>query len=180
MYMLVVDTETGGVDPLKHPLLSVGGVMTDENLKPLSSIELLVQPAEGLVIDERALMVNKINMKRHREVALEEQDALIQLLDWLREYRNKRSFPMILGWNVHFDIGFLQAAFERHDLGWPFGYRSLDIQAVWAYYNIFEAKEFAYGGITEAARSVLSQTVKHGALDDAELTLDLLRNFVED
>lgn len=176
MNFIVVDTETGGINPETDALLSIGLIATNSELKVLDSFEILIAPPPSLTITTKALMTNKVDIAKHMLTAISEAVALDGLEYFVKQYVNGTKYPPLIGWNLHFDIEFLKALYGRHYKTWPFGYMNQDVQQVWSFAQYFQLKNNKYiGGIDQASRSLLKREVKHSALEDARTTLDLLR-----
>lgn len=169
MHLLVVDTETGGLEPAADALLEIGALLVNSNLEELGRFDLLVRPWPGLGMREDSLAVNGLKPADLEMLGAPEHEALQSLLDFTAQPLGKG--PVILaGWNVSFDQAFLREAFRRHRLRWPFGHRSLDIQSVWAFCHGWD-----FSGLTNASTLLFGATPQHRALSDALVTLEILK-----
>ena len=65
MRRLFIDTETGGIDPQKHALLSIGLVVWD-NGSIIASKEILIKQGDKS-ITQRSLNINKIDCAKHNQ-----------------------------------------------------------------------------------------------------------------
>ena len=74
---LFIDTETGGLDPARHSLLSVGLVVGD-GPRVLNSLEILIRH-EPYVVSAGGMAVNRIDLVQHSAAALEPKMALTVL-----------------------------------------------------------------------------------------------------
>ena len=136
----VCDTETSGLDPQKHNLLSVGGVLLDEELNEVGEFHEFMKHPEYCVQPD-AMAVNKIDLrwlsangKTQEQVA----DKFMQFLHLTDFQISLRSPIVFAGWNVGFDLSFVWENLEPW-IKWPFvmrrgggatGTRTLDIQAL--------------------------------------------------
>ncbi len=129
--MLFLDTETGGLDPGSHSLLSLGLVVGDGPV-PAHSLEILVRH-EPYVVSAGGLKVNRIDLARHHEAALDPPMALNVLDVFLDQHFPHQCKPIILaGHNVAFDQAFLGAFLERQGrtLEPRFSHRTVDTHAL--------------------------------------------------
>ncbi len=183
MLFLVLDVETGGVESETDALLSIAAVACvrkiDGNIEELDEMSVIINPPKNLLIKEQALAKNKLNVATLRANGLSEVEALSQLLKLGSRHRNGKSFPLIVGWNIHFDLAFLQKAFKRNDLGWPFPqFNSFDVSMYWKHYNLWQLGQVGFRGIEAASRELLGTTIEHEAMSDVKVTIRLLQKFI--
>ena len=185
--VIVLDTETGGLNPHTDALLTVGMA------GPFGlSIELPVLDF-GRCVPE-AMKVNKINLLVHREKALPPIQVLREVEDFIRKVRNmtvSESAPegeklYIAGHNVHFDLAFLRRLVNlahptNPDLPRWLGGRTIDTHTLlWA--------EYAKGKLQNSATSSdgafrhfgieVEEQERHTALGDAKATRKLLERLL--
>lgn len=117
--IIYVDVETGGLDPERHALLSIGAVCGE------NTFEIRIRPV-GLVEDQ-ALAVNGIK-REDLEDGVSEYEALDQFISFVRSVSGG-SKPMLGGYNTQFDARFLRDLFHRHDRSFDdlFWYKQLDV-----------------------------------------------------
>lgn len=116
---VVVDVETGGFNPKTDALLEVAMciITMDEAgwLQPTEVMTRHIRPFEGANIEAAALEFNGIRPDHPLRPAVDEDQALRELLtpvrQALRDHNCKRA--VLVGHNAHFDLGFLNAAIER-------------------------------------------------------------------
>jgi DNA polymerase-3 subunit epsilon len=180
--LLFIDTETGGLDPEKHSLLSIGLVVW-ENGKILNSIEILIN--DGILnATEQSLSINKINLIDHRKIALKSEDALKKLKDFL--FANfgfiTKDRIILAGHNVNFDISFLKKFFiqnkERFDN--YFSYRNVNTPSI-LYYLYFLGKIQEPSVSLDKALELFNIKIedRHTALADALATAKLFNKLLE-
>lgn len=123
--MIVVDVETTGLDPSRHSIVSIGAVSYEN---PDCTFYTECRPWTGTEIDDRALQVNGFTRAQLLDVGRPLAIAAIRRFDaWARS----SPLSMVLAnHNVAFDVGFLQMAYDRANLEWPFGYKTVDVHAV--------------------------------------------------
>ena len=172
--MLVIDTETGGLDPLRHSILSLGAVIWEDG-RLVDSIEIFVREIE-CATDPEAIAINKMSLAWLNEHGVSPVVAVKQLEAFLALHFGTKKVPLV-GHNVHFDIGFVQrlyrlggGAYERR-----YSHRVLDTASVLALLILARRLPpavassdgaFEYFGIRGRER--------HTALGDALATAELL------
>jgi len=122
--MIVVDTETTGVDPRKHSLLSIGAVDFDNPTRTFY-IECRIFPEAH--VDPEALKINgfsEASLGDHLKKT--DEEALVLFLAWAKEAKDHT----LAGQNPSFDRDFLQAAARRYHLDWPLAERTIDLHSV--------------------------------------------------
>ena len=169
--LIVIDTETGGFDPSRHALLSVAAVDSMDN----EAFTAIIKPNPEWICEPEALAKNGFTLDFLEKNGRPERDVIQDLALWL----GTRRFSVLAGCNVAFDLGFLRAAFERHDLTWPMG-KLVDLQAAaWLAYEA-GALELPVGkdgqprlNLDHIAGALgFSRSGKtHNALEDALMTL---------
>lgn len=114
--IVVVDTETGGLDPKEHSLLSIGLVILDvynTTVEVGNTLEVILKHDTYKVTGE-ALNVNKINILEHHNKAVSPDEALNQIVKFLVDNGfNQDNKATLAGHNVKFDIGFLRKLFNE-------------------------------------------------------------------
>jgi len=181
--LLFLDTETGGLDPRTHSLLSLGLVVGD-GPKVANSLEILVRH-EPYVVSAEGMKVNRIDLVAHSEAALEPLVALAVLEVFLEQHFMHRCQPIVLaGHNVGFDQAFLGAflASQGRSLEPRFSHRVVDTHSLAAGLrdagrldldNLSSTALFAHFGI------LVPEEKRHTALGDALATFELYWKLVE-
>lgn len=174
---IVVDVETGGVNPETDALLEIAAVMLKMDESSLLSrgetLHCHVMPFEGAHINPKALEINHIDPYHPFRLAKSEAAALESLFTpiqaAIKEHHCHRA--VLVGHNSWFDLSFIKAAISRVGLkSHPFhNFTSLDTATLSA---------LVFG------ETVLSKSMKkaglefnpeeaHSAIYDAEKTADL-------
>lgn len=131
--LLFIDTETGGLDPDKHSLLSVAMVVWD-NMKIIHSEELLIN--DGILsVTKTALAINCIDLEKHKLSAMSQSQAIEKILLIIGEHFPPGERITIAGHNVHFDLGFLKILFSQNNLDFSkyFSHRIIDTSTILHY-----------------------------------------------
>lgn len=184
--LLVVDTETGGVDPLSHSLLSLGAVVWNGGTLG-AQFEVLVAE-EPLLVTDRALEINNIIPDQHAQVGLAPVLAVQLFLSFLTEHFNdelgQNKKIVLCGHNVGFDVGFLKRLFiiTGLDYGAYFSHRCLDTSSVTRTLALASWLPASAESSDEAFRLFGVQptiSARHTALGDALATAKLLSRIVD-
>jgi len=178
----VIDTETGGLSPRRDALLEIGCICADinweGNIVELDNYKVLINPGTRLMVGSEALKVNHLNWQMLLDEGVSEQVAIDGLDKFLSRFSYQGQWPVLVGWNIHFDLAFLKWAFRRSERLWSGkDYKALDIKSLWCYYNLVNKGVSNYGGITHAYRELSGGEIPHRAVDDARATLEMFRLF---
>ncbi len=134
--LLIIDTETGGLDPRKNAILEVAGVVWERNPgqagRILGKFRYAVDDPKG-ICEPRALEINGIDLATHKGMAPEVVVALIEDFIqqiYLDDYDG--AFHLLMnprvggcpcidkivlgGHNVAFDVGFLKRLYDLADI----------------------------------------------------------------
>ena len=176
--LVVLDTETGGLDAAQHSILTLGLVSWDG----AHQIELLI--AEPTFhTNPRSMEVNKIDLDQVRREGLSPSEAC----DALEAFLSKISGPrplLVAGHNISFDLSFIRRLYRIAERPLPeaFSHRSVDTHTLlWALVSM--------GRLPDEARSsdgafryfdvAPSPELRHTALGDAIATRALLEKLLE-
>ena len=136
--MLVIDVETGGLDPKYNPLLSIGAV---EYEHPYNTFYAEIKPLSNLVVDAKALQVNGIDLKKwNKNPSL--QSVMNKFYIWIQGIKEQT----LAGHNPSFDRDFCNVNFRRIGLGNVFNHRTIDLHSV--AYTIFTQKKMIFSRLT--------------------------------
>ncbi len=125
---LVFDTETGGLDPLAHDLLSLGCVVSEDG-QVVASLEILVRH-EPYRVSAGGMKVNRIDLVKHHAAALTPTEALKVFDAFCSEYFGSAPITL-LGHNIAFDQAFLGTFLKSQgrELEPRFNHRTIDTHA---------------------------------------------------
>lgn len=136
--MVMLDTETTGIDPERCQILTVDATYLKRvdglNWAPLG------EPFHGQLAfmswsrtEPGALETNKINPAFWKGDS--EAEVMASLASWVKA-RHAGGYCLLTGYGVDFDRAFLEASFKRARIRWTdaFSYRHLDIKqlCIWA------------------------------------------------
>ena len=180
--LLVIDTETGGLDPNKNSILSIGGVVLDEGAKPIDEFEFYIKET-NIFAEQRALDINKIDLKWLNENGKSPKEVVQSMEYFLsKHYKLKDEKITIVGQNVGFDVGFVKRLYRLVEKNYEdiFSYRSIDTASILRFLNLAGKINIATGGLGEALDYFgINKEVKHSALADAKDTAALLSKMLE-
>jgi DNA polymerase III epsilon subunit-like protein len=181
--LLFIDTETGGLDPRQHSLLSVA-LVVGEGPRVANRLEILIRH-EPFVVSAGGMKVNRIDLVQHAAAALDPDMALGVMNVFLDQHFPHLCKPIILaGHNVGFDQAFLGTFLESlgHHLEPRFSHRVVDTHSLAAALrdagklpldNLGSSALFAHFGIQ------VPEDKRHTAMGDALATFELYWNLVE-
>lgn len=179
--LLFIDTETGGLDPQKHSLLTIGVVVWDEKLGELYSDEYAVY-SDTYTITKSALRINHFNEELHREKAISSKEIVRKFHEIKLNYFQEYNVIPLAGHNTTFDIQFLKQLFISCGRSFEklFSHRVVDTYSIIKYLSDCHiiphavnssAKAFEYFNITVDGR--------HTALGDARATMQLYYKVIQ-
>jgi DNA polymerase III epsilon subunit-like protein len=120
--MIVLDTETGGLNPQTDALVSVCLLRLENN----EAVSLYIKPVKGLVYGAEAEAVHGLS----RETLEKKGAAELEVMQAVAGFCEKWPDEDWLGCNPYFDRGFLAAAMERNGLKARLPRRMVDLQSV--------------------------------------------------
>jgi len=181
--MLFLDTETGGLEPRRHSLLSLG-LVVGEGPVLTDSLEILVKH-EPYVVSAGGMKVNRIDLVKHSASALEPAMALRVLNVFLDQHFPHRCQPIVLcGHNVTFDQAFLRVFLEGlgETLEPRFSHRIVDTHSLAA--GLRDAGKLPLDNLSSTALFEhfgiqIPEDQRHTALGDALGTFELYWKLVE-
>ena len=115
---VVVDVETGGLNPETDALLEIAAIIIEDSPKGLVCGDLHwshVKPFAGANIDSKALEINGIRPFSPLRYALSEQEVMHLVLEPICEAVKKQGchHAILVGHNSFFDLAFLNSALAR-------------------------------------------------------------------
>lgn len=176
-----VDTETGGIIPGKHSLLSIGVVIWDLEDGIIDKREFYIKNKRYIVTKE-AQRINKFDRKSHNEVAEEPKIVIEKLLSFLYKYFPDDTFIPLAGHNVQFDINFLKDFFKKNNRSYNqyFSHRSIDTYSV---YKTLVLSQILSDNINSSHDAFSYFNIKvdnrHNALSDCIATVELYEKMID-
>ncbi len=178
--ILFVDTETGGLNPNKHSLLSIG-LTVWENKRIVETKELFIKH-ETFNITPQAIAINKINLVELTNISSDPKVVLDEIIQFLNRNFGDDMPVTIAGHNINFDVSFIKVFFSNHNVDFNkyFCHRFIDTASILKY--------LYYSGTIEEDLSSSDKALKyfnievnkrHSALGDAIGTAELFSRLVE-
>lgn len=179
MLELFLDTETGGLDPYDHSLLSVAAIKVDSDFREIARFETYIR-SDVFVVTPKAMEINRINLASSCAWPTH-QEAKGLFLDFLGVTREVLEKPVkvdrwrINGKNPAFDMGMLRAFFGFDVFDRVFMYAARDIQET--YENLVELGVYRPLGrhklhdLCTALGIQHDEGALHNAMYDTEMTL---------
>lgn len=182
MRLLVLDTETGGLDATRHSLLSLGLVALEGNTL-LESAEILVRH-EPYAVTGGGMKVNRIDLAAHHEIALPPVQAAEALEAFCARHFGAAPITLV-GHNIAFDRAFLGAflASVGRELEPRFHHRTVDTHAL--AFGLQQAGRLpgdlrlSSDGLFSHFGILVPPEKRHTALGDALATAELYLKLVE-
>ena len=177
--LAVVDTETGGLSPSKNPLIEIACYPINENLvelKPYSS-PIIAPYDDNLVYNDQALKVNGTSMN---QIENGESSKIVckEFVEYLKSLKKGRNLPILIGHNLKFDIGFLEAflSFHKKDL-WSLINKEFQIDTMW-WGRMKWPSSINYKLMTCCDNAGIELVNAHRAMSDTQSTKDLVKYFI--
>ncbi len=179
---VVIDVETGGVNPKTDALLEIAAVVIDMNesglLTTAETVSAHVEPEKGLLLNPESMKINGIKIDNPFRFAISEKEALKKIFQVVRDALKAKGCTraILVGHNAHFDLAFLNAAIARTGIKnspfHPFSVIDTVSLSGLAYGQTVLARAIAAAGIE------WDHSQAHSALYDTEKTAELFCNIV--
>lgn len=179
--LLFIDTETGGTDPHKHSLLSIGLAVWDRHDGIIGSSEYFIKNDEYIIIN-RAKRINKFDKELHEHNSKSGKIVIDEIKEFISNYYPSNYLVPLAGHNIQFDISFLKVLYSKTGVSFnkTFSHRSLDTYSILRYLFYTgkidndissSAKAFNYFNIKVPQR--------HSALNDVLATVELFEKMIK-
>ncbi len=170
-----LDCEFGGLDPLIHDITEIGVVVTDYRLKELSTAEWKVRPRPERVSEEAAKIFG------YDEAVWAEAPGVRQVLTELSAMMPADVTMVPAGQNVRMDVTFLELAYKKCEIPYPFDYHVIDLASLFYAWSLVAGETVPALSLRQSATTaglLEPGGVAHRALADARLTLETFRHFI--
>lgn len=174
MKILVIDTETGGLDAKKHSLLTIGLAVYEDG-KIIAEQEYFLKHKD-YVVNAKALEINHINLISHDSIAIESKIIIDDIKRFLLSNFGTDK-PVIAGHNVEFDNGFMAQLFEDENEVWNnyVSHRKLDTCSLINYLMITGKIDLKSASLEACIKYFKIETEeRHTAKDDVRATIKLI------
>lgn len=174
---VVVDLETGGLNPEKDAILEIALVMLEINDQGLlcrgETHSAHILPFIGANIAPESLQITGIDPYHPFRLAISEEEALTEAFLRIRQTLQTTGCEraVLVGHNANFDLSFLQAACKRHKISDnPFHkFTTFDTATL----SALAVGETVLAKAVRAAGMAFNKNEAHSAIYDAEITADL-------
>lgn len=181
MILCVLDTETTGLSPEQHEIIQVAAIFCDASLRELERVSFKIRPEHIERASKKALEINGYHPRTWNPKFYSHKKAFEYLNKYVKKYEALGDSVIIAGQNVKFDYGFLQKGYQEAGVLFPFSnamVELMDIAKIWSSARDVRLKKLSLKYLAEFTNQV--NTNPHDAEADAEVTLDVLRWFIED
>jgi len=170
-----LDCEMGGLDPEQHDLTEIGVIVTDYRLAELASGEWKVRARPERITAEAAAIFGW-DAERWEKEGVGVRQALGELAAVLPAGHT----VIPAGQNVRMDVAFLERAYKKCGLPYPFDYHVIDLATLFYTWSLVAGEPVPALSLRQAAShaGLARSGTEHHALEDTRLTLETFRHFV--
>lgn len=178
--LLFIDTETGGLDPEKHSLLSVGFAVWDSILGECYSAEYHLKN-ENYYITKTAQRINKLTDSDFDDAIIPKD--LIKKFEEIKEmyFTDYAAIPLA-GHNTQFDVQFIKKMFKDNHRSFDniFLHRIVDTYSI---LKFLQDADIIANRINSSAQAFkffeITVDGRHTALGDAKATMRLYEKMIQ-
>jgi DNA polymerase-3 subunit epsilon len=177
--LLVIDTETSGLDPQKNSIMSLAAVVYHDGAIE-DARRWLVLDAGG-ECDPAAMAVHGITRERMLDAGLSPWTVIHELQQMLAHH-DMRGKVTLAGHNLAFDVGFLQRLYRLADLDYDGQFRHGGLCTKTAALLMEQAGRLniVSSSLKEVALALsIKHEGAHDALEDALVTAQVLRRMID-
>jgi len=169
-----LDCEFGGLDPELHDITELAVIVTDYRLAELASGEWKIRGRPERITPEAAAISG------WSADAWVDAAPLRQVLTELVELMPARKTVVPAGQNVRMDVQFLERAFKRCGIPFPFDYHVIDLATLFYAWSLVIGEPVATLSLRQAATlaGLIEGPIPHRAMADTRLTLESFRHYV--
>lgn len=187
--IILLDFETGGVDPTKNPVTQVAYQAFEiDTLKPILEFQTYIKPYGELTVEEEALEYSGVTYQQIM-TGMDIKDVVKKMCEDFSAANTANTYtkkPFIAGHNIGFDIGFLIFMFNfcKADIGKYFASNKNNLgQEVPRYIDTEPLAKMTWGTDSKMANYKLGTCIQkagldlfdaHGAMNDVKGNKDLL------
>jgi len=169
-----VDVETAGPNPGEYALLSIGACVA---FAPSKTFYVELQPDKDAFLPQ-ALAISGLEMAELTRSGLLPKEAMQQFENWLSSITPRDEKPVFVAFNAPFDWMFVADYFHRYLGHNPFGYKALDIKAL---YMGLKGIAWAETGFEKVMQHYgINHPLTHNALQDAIDQAVVFRKMLEE
>ena len=183
MNYLWFDTETGGLNPKVHSLLTAYFAICDKDLNILNELELQLKPSDlsKLSLTQGAMDINKINIEEHLKdpgtITYEEGRVKLKQFLLKNKIKGKRKSFMPAGHNIQFDKEMIwEQLMPQDEFEEEVHYRTIDTSNICNFLKDVDILPNDVGNLESLVD--LFQVLKretHNAKDDVLMNIEVYR-----
>jgi DNA polymerase III epsilon subunit-like protein len=170
-----LDCEFGGLDPEIHDITEVGVILTDYRLVELGEKQWRVKARPERISPEAAEIFG------YDEALWAVAPGVRQVLTEVAEMFPKDKVVVPAGQNVRMDVTFLELAYKKCEIPYPFDYHVIDLATLFYSWSLVKGDQVSALSLRQAATTaglLEGGAVAHRALEDARLTLECFRHYI--
>lgn len=178
---IAFDCETTGVNDDCN-LLTVSFLMLNSNLKEMDVLNIALKQTNGYYIYPESLEVNKIDIIKHHNQAIDLIDARRKVLQFLQKYKGQYSLIPI-GHNIQFDIKFIKKSglLTEEEYTKYISYNAIDTVVVSQFLKLSgklpEKQSLSLINLSKSCNLKRNEELEHSAEYDIKMTVKLLKYF---
>jgi DNA polymerase-3 subunit epsilon len=177
--IVVLDVETGGLDPNRHCILELGACVWEDGVISSEDFSLPIYEGGVLCYNADAMRINKIDLGTWSEIGVSPAEAVEQFEKWLDKHELADGVSLG-GHNVGFDVAFLKRLYRLAKAKYTrFDHHLLDTASLLQFMNLRGV--YCPLGLNQAIKffGVEQNKNKHRALHDALATARLLTKLTK-
>ena len=174
---IILDVETSGLNDNENGLCSVAM----KNPRSDDALYFTLKPLKNMKYEDEALRVNGFNHDDLMRYGLFESEGVQLIIDFVRA--NYKTRPLIIGYNVGFDIGFLKAMFKRNGYEFFdfFSYEKVCVLMMARFMHYIDLYKFENHKLTTVVKTLfpdMDLSEAHNSLFDVDITQKVYDEFV--
>ena len=173
-----IDVETSGINrdsfnPADgYQIVSIGLVLADaKTFKEIDSKYIEIKWNGTSKWSEKAQAVHGLSKEYLEENGIAEEEAVVEICEFLLKYYNVEDSITLLGHNVTFDYGFLFNLLKKYEIHFKFSHRRLDTFSI----SMATVQQFNSDDLFKVMG--FDRDIKHNALGDARMALKVYENI---
>jgi len=170
-----LDCEFGGLDPELHDITEIGVILTDYRLVEQDERQWRVRARPERISPEAAQIFG------YDEALWAEAPGVRQVLTELAAMFPEDKVVVPAGQNVRMDVTFLELAYKKCEIAYPFDYHVIDLATLFYSWSLVTGDQVSALSLRQAATTaglLEGASVAHRALEDARLTLECFRHYI--
>jgi len=183
MKLLFLDTETTGLDPEKHGVVQIAGII-EINGEEKERFDLHSQIFDEQIAEPKALKVNGLTLEQIGQFPepTTTHAELKKIWDKYIDKYNKADKFYMVGQNVPFDYGFLDKFFKNCGDDYLYSYINydkIDLVALTAAFKVAGIYDFKKVNLEAVAEMFNIEFTAHDAAADIDVTRKIFHHYVD-